>query len=109
VDWRQAGEQTVADLKLYINGETHTLQGTGNGSLDAVSSALRKAKLQPAFRFDDYAQHALGGESDARAAAYVKLSDGEGKSFWGVGLHNDITRASVLALISAVNRKLETI
>ncbi|MCL2562436.1 MAG: 2-isopropylmalate synthase [Oscillospiraceae bacterium] len=107
-DWRRDGEQTIADLILEIKGERYQLIGTGNGSLDAVSSALRKAHPELEFRFDDYTQHALEGESDARAAAYVKISDATGKPFWGVGVHHDITTASVLALISAVNRELET-
>ena len=107
VDWRRAGEATTADLTLEIKGEHYQLTGVGNGSLDAVSSALRKAHPQLEFRFDDYAQHALEGESDARAAAYVKISDAHNKPFWGVGVHHDITMASVRALISAVNREMD--
>jgi len=106
VDWQQAGEQTEAILKLQIKGKTYSLQGAGNGSLDAVRSALRTLHPRPEFRFDDYAQHAIEGESSARAETYVKISDRNGRPFWGVGVHNDITRASVSALISAVNRYL---
>ena len=106
-DWRRAGEETVADVRLQVRGETHQMESRGNGSLDAVSAALRRVHPELYFRFEDYAQHAIEGESDARAAAYVKISDAGGKIYWGVGVHNDITTASVLALISAVNRELE--
>jgi len=106
-DWRRDGNRTVADLALEIKGEQYQLTGSGNGSLDAVSQALRKAHPQLRFRFDDYVQHALEGESDARAAAYVKISDAAEQPFWGVGIHHDITMASVLALIAAVNRELD--
>jgi len=109
VDWRRDGERTVADLALTFKGERYGLTGTGNGSLDAVSHALRQGKPELEFRFVDYVQHALESDSDARAAAYVKIHDKAGKPVWGVGVHNDITMASVLALVSAVNRGLESL
>ena len=109
IDWQRSDEKTVAALMLEIQGKLHTLTGTGNGSLDAVYSALCSIPLQVEFSFDDYVQHALEGESTARAATYVKISDRNGKPFWGVGVHNDITRASIYALISAVNRYLENL
>ena len=56
------------------------------------------------FSFDGYFEHALEVDSDAKAAAYVKISDQNGRVFWGIGVHHDITLASVRALISAVNR-----
>ncbi|MCL2580088.1 MAG: 2-isopropylmalate synthase [Oscillospiraceae bacterium] len=105
VDWRREGERTIAELDLRIRGEKYTVIGRGNGSLDAVSRALRGADLQLIFKFEDYYQHALETESDARAAAYVKISDKDGKSYWGIGVHNDITTASTYALISAINRE----
>ena len=101
VDWRKEGDKTSADVTLVVNGNRKRLSGRGNGSLDAVSQALRD---EVEFRFADYAQHAIETESDARAAAYVKIHDKNGKPAWGVGVHNDITMASVWALVSAVNR-----
>ena len=103
VDWRREGDRTVADVSFLVKGDRRQITGKGNGSLDAVSQALRN-ELE--FRFADYAQHAIETDSDARAAAYVKIFDKSGKSVWGVGVHNDITMASVLALVSAVNRGL---
>jgi len=107
VDWKRDGERTATTLTLNIKGQSRTLEGEGNGSLDAVSDALRRALPQLKFSFEDYAQHALEDKSSARAVAYVKLSDSAKKPFWGVGLHHDITTASVLALISACNMVLD--
>ena len=98
---------TVADLTLEIDGAPHQLTGTGNGSLDAVSAALRQALPNLEFRFEDYMQHAIEVASDARAATYVKITGPDDTPYWGVGVHHDIPTASVLALISAVNRKQE--
>ena len=104
-EWRRDGETTIADIVLTIKGERTSLTQAGNGSLDAVRRAVQKAMPQLAFRFESYFQHALEMDSNARAAAYVKVSDKDGKPFWGVGIHNDITTASALALLSAVNRE----
>jgi len=109
VDWQRTDEQTHATLQISIDGENYTAEGSGIGSLDAVRSALRSLNLadyRPEFIFDDYTQHALEGDSNARAATYVKISDNNGNPYWGVGVHHDITRSSILALISAVNRYL---
>jgi len=107
VDWRRLNDATIADIDLVINGVPQMLSGKGNGPLDAVSSALRKAdnETKIEFRFEDYSQHAIEAESDARAAAYVKITGSDGTSYWGVGVHNDTNVASLQALLSAVNRK----
>ena len=106
VDWHRQNEITIADIDLVIKGVPQMLSGKGNGPLDAVSSALRKAETTSIeFRFEDYSQHAIEAESDARAAAYVKITGNDGTSYWGVGVHNDTNVASLHALLSAVNRK----
>jgi len=104
--WKREGGKTVAELTVTLEGKRHELCGAGNGSLDAVSRALREGGTKLEFSFSDYAQHALESNSDARAAAYVRILGKAGNAVWGVGVHNDITMASVLALVSAVNREL---
>jgi len=106
-DWHRQDGSTIADIDLVINGNPQRLRGTGNGPLDAVSSALRKVGDFPKidFRFEDYEQHSIGAESNARAAAYVKITENDGTAYWGVGVHNDTSVAGLQALLSAVNRK----
>lgn len=105
ISWMRNEEGTVADLTLKIGDETYCLSARGNGALDATSRALRMAHPELRFTFEDYAEHALEVDSDAQAAAYVRISDENGKDFWGVGVHSDITMASVRALVSALNRE----
>jgi len=108
VDWRREGEYTIADVQLIANGKAHHFEGKGNGSLDAVSDALQQLYPELSINLTDYMQHAIEHKSDARAAAYVKLSNGNNQSYWGIGVHNDIATASALALVSAVNREITT-
>ena len=55
------------------------------------------------MRVLDYAEHALSAGGDARAAAYVECAVGD-RVLWGVGLDQSIVKASLKAIVSAVNR-----
>lgn len=105
VSWMRDKNGTTADLTLKIGGEHYYLSAHGNGPLDSVNRALRMAHPELEFTFEDYSEHALEVDSDSQAAAYVKISDKNGKNYWGVGVHHDIILASVRALISAINRE----
>lgn len=105
ISWLRKEGSTVADVSLKIGEEEYFLTAKGNGPIDATSRALRMAHPNLDFTFEDYAEHALEVDSDSQAAAYVKISDSKGKNYWGVGVHEDITLASVRALISALNRE----
>ena len=57
------------------------------------------------IRVLDYEEHALQNGSNAQAAAYIHMMDAEsGRVTYGVGVSSNITRASVRAMFSAVNR-----
>jgi len=103
-DWRRKGEDTRALAEFSIDGEVISAEGEGNGSLDSLRAALDNACPSLEFSFVNYYQHALEDESSARAAAYVWIKDKDGKDIWGLGVHSDITMASVYALISAINK-----
>ncbi|WP_313022359.1 2-isopropylmalate synthase [Mobilicoccus sp.] len=77
------------------------IEGTGNGPIAAFIDGL--ARLGVDVRVLDYAEHAMTTGQDSRAAAYVECAIGE-RVLWGVGLHNSIVRASISAILSAVNR-----
>ena len=103
-EWRHEGDDTLAEVTFKIDGEARSIAARGNGSLDAVRAALKQVKPDLNYHFNDYEQHALEDESDARAASYVRITGADDTPVWGVGIHNDIAMASVFALISAVNR-----
>ena len=51
-----------------------------------------------------YHEHSCAAGSEALAVAYVEVQIGAGKSLFGVGRHANIITASLLAVLSAVNR-----
>ena len=55
------------------------------------------------MRVLDYAEHALTAGRDAEAAAYLEIEVGD-QVLWGVGISESIVRASLRAVISALNR-----
>ena len=78
-----------------------TVEGVGNGPIAAFIDALSTLGID--VRVLDYQEHALSSGGDARAAAYVECAVGD-RVLWGVGLHSSIVKASLTAILSAVNR-----
>lgn len=100
---RLEDEKFKAVLTAVINGEEKILAGEGNGRLDAVSKALNK-EIKTNIENLTYAEHALEKGSTSKAVTYVGITDSEGNTEWGVGIHNDIITSSIKALFAAVNR-----
>ncbi|WP_129666426.1 2-isopropylmalate synthase [Phytoactinopolyspora endophytica] len=96
-----AGERDVLEVGVYVDGERRTLEGSGDGPIDAFVNALSTVGHE--VRVLDYAEHAMSSGADARAAAYLECSVG-GDVYWGVGVDANIVTASLKAVVSAVNR-----
>ena len=86
------------------NGVEKTFEAVGNGPIDAAKRGLQE-ELDIDIKILDYEEHALQSGSNSQAAAYIHLLDVEsGRVTYGVGVSSNITRASVRAIFSAVNR-----
>ena len=92
-------------INITYQGESKLVNAEGNGRLDCVCNAIRKL-LKKSFKLESYTEHATSEHSTAKAASYVSISL-DGKTYWGAGIHSDIMRSSVNALVSAVNKLLE--
>ena len=80
------------------------LTAVGNGPIDAVQRGLQM-ELGVRTKVLDYEEHALQSGAGSQAAAYIHLLDADtGRVTYGVGVSSNITRASVRAIFSAVNR-----
>ena len=104
-----AGEtKTQFDTKvsvIYTNrGEEKCFEAVGNGPIDAVKRGIAE-ELDINIKILDYEEHALQSGSNSQAAAYIHLLDANtGSVTYGVGVSSNITRASVRAIFSAINR-----
>ena len=88
-----------------FKGEERTVEAVGNGPLDCCVHVLTKA-FGLAYDIKDYQEHAMGTGSDSLAAAYILAKKPDGTELFGVGQSKSITKASILALVSAINRSL---
>ena len=95
----------VADAVIHHNGNDRRIVGVGNGRLDAVSNAI-KHYFDVDYQLAFYEEHSLTKGSSSRAVAYVGIICNK-KKYWGVGIDADIIKASIEALVVAVNKLSE--
>jgi 2-isopropylmalate synthase len=95
---------TIVTVVYTNNDEEKSFTATGNGPIDAVQRGLMQ-ELGIEIKVLDYTEHALGGGANAQAAAYIQMLDMvSGRMTFGVGVSSNITRASIRAIFSAMNR-----
>ena len=99
----QNAEGVDAIVTFLRHGRETTVQSKGNGSLDAVSNAL-KAYSGAGYTLKVYTEHSVQERSSgSTAAAYIGLEAPDGTMYWGAGTDTDIIKASAGALIGAYN------
>ena len=95
-----------AVVTFLRHGRQVTVQSTGNGSLDAVSNAL-KSYTGVRYTLKVYTEHSVQEcSSGSTAAAYIGLESETGVMYWGAGTDTDIIKASAGALIGAYNNMI---
>lgn len=92
---------------VEIDGQEHHISGVGSGPLSALSVALRKVGID--LDVADYKEHAIGRGRDVKAATYIACQTPSSEAVvWGVGIHQDVVQASMIALLSAASSFLQS-
>ena len=106
VHFRQLPDGGIeTEVTSGFNGSKEiTTTAVGNGRLNAVSNAMKKA-YNLKFDLVTYQEHALEQSSSSKAIAYVGIRKPDGSLAWGAGVDADIIRASIDALITAINNR----
>lgn len=94
--------QVKCQATILNHGEMQSIEGLGNGPINAFVHALGNAGLKD-FKVTDYRSHAVRGGSDASAAAYVQVQADDGRILWGAGVDPSIEMAGLKALVTAWN------
>ena len=91
--------QEMLDIEITRGAGTQWLRGSGNGPIDALVHAL-------GLPLDvlSYEEKSMGLGSEARAAAFIEITTPSRSTLFGVGVHPNILTASILAVLSAVQR-----
>lgn len=110
VDHRSVPDTHASEVRdmtanIFDNGKEIVLKGKGTGPIDAFLTSLNAHILED-LSVVTYHEHALGHGASTDAIAYVELAKADGKTVFGVGRHANITKASLTAVVSAVNRAL---
>ncbi|MFC8669758.1 MULTISPECIES: 2-isopropylmalate synthase [Streptomyces] len=88
-------------VEAEVDGTETVLVGTGNGPISAFFHALQGIGIDA--RLLDYQEHTMSEGASAQAASYIEVAIGD-KVLWGIGIDANTTRASLKAVVSAVNR-----
>ncbi|QXE36899.1 2-isopropylmalate synthase [Streptomyces sp. GMY02] len=94
------GRDTLT-VQAVVDGTETELTGTGNGPISAFFEALAFVGVDA--RLLDYQEHTMSQGASAQAASYIECAI-DGQVLWGIGIDANTTRASLKAVISAVNR-----
>jgi 2-isopropylmalate synthase len=86
-------------IKLSYRGQGAVFNGGGNGPINALIDAL-------GLQCDvlSYEERSMGSGSNAKAVAFVEITTPARITLFGVGMHGNIVSASLVAVLSAVNR-----
>ncbi len=105
VHFQQTPDGITTQVTSSFRGGTRiVMEANGNGRLDAVSNALKKA-YELKYELVTYQEHALELSSKSKAIAYVGIKKPDGTMAWGAGVDPDIIRASIDALVTAINNR----
>jgi D-citramalate synthase len=100
------GGTPTASVRLEVDGEERVASGTGSGPVDAAVEAVRSALGRQAdAQLDSYHVDAITGGTDAVVTVEVEMSRGD-RTVTVAASDSDITRASVDAMVEALDRLL---
>jgi 2-isopropylmalate synthase len=88
-------------LQVECEGRLESWLGQGSGPIDAMVEAV-------GLPFDvlSYEEHSRGQGSAAKAVSFIEITTHSRRTLFGAGMHPNIITASLLAILSAVNRAI---
>lgn len=108
----EGGEVAEAIVKVEVDGEIYHTVGEGDGPVNAMDRALRKA-LEVEFpslqsvHLEDYKVRVMSSSDGTAARVRVLIESSDGEKVWGtVGVSSNIIEASWIALADSLHFKL---
>lgn len=102
------GFNALSMIKIIVNGKEKLTAAEGNGPVNAMDKALRKALIEfypnlKKISLTDYKVRVLDGENTTAAKVRVLIESSNGKESWStVGVSTDIIEASLKALVDSM-------
>jgi 2-isopropylmalate synthase len=99
---READQRCVA--RVEVNEQMVTIDGEGSGPIEAFVNGMVKTLNEP-LNIIDYHEHAMTTGKDAKAICLLAIDNGEDGRCYGAGMSRNTITASLMAIISALNRR----
>ena len=97
--------EVVFKGSVICDGVEHSVDGVGNGPIDAFFKAISQVGLN-GYEFVSYHQHAISSGSDSKAIAYIGLKRPDGKTVFGGVSTATSTKRLFWRCWGAINRSL---
>jgi len=94
------GKTTVVSDLTY-NGKELSVEASGEGLIEAFTTAV--AEIVGVFEVVYYHEHSMEYGTKSRAITYVIIAR-DGKEYFGAGVSGSISKSSLRAVVSAVNK-----
>ncbi|RVD90447.1 uncharacterized protein DFL_001412 [Arthrobotrys flagrans] len=98
---------------IALNGVETPIKGVGNGVISSLVNCLKGLGVD--ITVNEFKEQAVGSEgiNNMKAAAYIECSlvakkGGKREIVWGVGIHEDMVQAGLVALLSAASSVYES-
>lgn len=101
----KGSDDVEVSADMEYNGEKCVYRGEGTGVIDAFCKAVQK-ELDITFEIGNYSEHSLDFGNKSRAVTYMVIYDEKHTPFYGVGMSSGVTKSSLRAVVSAVNKMI---
>jgi 2-isopropylmalate synthase len=99
---RSSDQRCVA--RVVVSEQQVTIDGEGSGPIEAFVNGMVETLNEP-LNVVDYHEHALTTGKDAQAICLLAVDDSEGGRCYGAGVSRNTITASLMAIVSALNRR----
>ncbi len=98
------GDDQRIVARVVVSEQTVTIDGEGSGPIEAFVNGLVETLNEP-LNIVTYHEHALDTGKDAQAICLLAIDDQGGGRCFGAGLSRNTITASLMAIVSAMNRR----
>ncbi len=104
-----ANGETRISAEIAVESKLRQIAGVGNGLISAFCNALKES-LSIEFEVVNYSEHSLDYAygTKSRAITYIEIVDQNKVSYFGAGISRNISKSSIRAVVSAVNRMIKS-
>ncbi len=100
---QSSDDHVELECRVLYRGKEMTLEGSGNGIVDAFCKAIMD-EFGVTFEIADYSQHSLSYGNKSKAISYVQIYDCKKEAHFAVGISSNTAKSSIRAIASAINQ-----